>query len=100
MGQASRLSLLAPEAGTARQLTPAAAVHAPRLLRERKVPREEVRAQNARYIAWIEQRAAELAERHPQHADAFRAYVLKERQECEILQNRVDCATWLLRRTA
>ena len=71
--------------------------HGDQLVRERRTPLAEVREQNHRYNAWIERRAGELADRHPELADSFRAYVEKERQECEILERLVECATWLLR---
>jgi cyclopropane fatty-acyl-phospholipid synthase-like methyltransferase len=68
------------------------------LVRERTIPVEAVHAQNQRYTGWIERRAEELSARHPEHADAFHAYVNKEQQECAILETAVTCATWMLQR--
>lgn len=90
----SGYELLATYEETLRQLTS----YGDRLVRERIVPAEEVRAQNRRYTTWIERRADELAARHPEHAAAFRAYVERERQECAILENSVTCAGWMLQR--
>jgi SAM-dependent methyltransferase len=79
---------------TLRQL----ASHGDELLRERRTPRAEVRAQNKRYSRAIERRVAELTARHPEHAHSLRDYLHKERRECEILETVVECATWMLRR--
>lgn len=79
---------------TLEQLT----AHGDRLLREQRTTLEEMRAQNRRYTAWIAARVGELADRHPEHAAAFHAYLERERRECEILESSVECATWLLRR--
>jgi len=79
---------------TLRQLT----AHGDELVVERHWPLTEVRDQNRRYTAWIEGRAEELAARHPEHANAFLAYVEKERQECELLETSVRSAIWMLRR--
>ncbi len=81
-------------AETVRQLTS----YGDQLIRERRTSLAEMQAQNRRFSAWIERRAAELAARHPEHASAFRAYVEKERRECELLESALECATWMLRR--
>jgi len=81
-------------AETLRQLTS----HGDELICERRTPLAEMQAQNRRFTASIEQRAAELAVRHPEHAQAFRAYVDKERRECELLERALECATWMLKR--
>ncbi|MBW2524775.1 MAG: class I SAM-dependent methyltransferase [Deltaproteobacteria bacterium] len=79
---------------TLRQLTS----HGDEVVSERVFARASIREQNLRYSRWIEQRAAELGARHPEHAAAFQAYVDKERRECELLETSVTCATWMLRR--
>lgn len=81
-------------AETLRQLT----CHGDELICERRTPVAEMRAQNRRFTASIERRAAELAARHPEHASALGAYVDKERRECELLERTLECATWMLRR--
>lgn len=85
---------LATRDETLRQLTS----HGDHVIHEHTVPVEAVRAQNRKYTRWIERRAEQLAVRHPEHADAFVAYVAKERQECEILETAVACVIWMLRR--
>ena len=85
---------LVTRAETLRQLVS----HGDELIRERRTTLAEMQAQNRRFTAWIEARAAELADRHPEHAPALRAYVEKERRECELLETSLECATWMLRR--
>ena len=34
----------------------------------------------------------------PEHAPALRAFVEKERRECELLESALECATWMLQR--
>lgn len=85
---------LVTRAETLRQLTS----HGDELIRERRTTLAEMQAQNRRFTASIEARAAELAARHPRHAPAFRAFVEKERRECELLESALECATWMLRR--
>jgi SAM-dependent methyltransferase len=87
---------LATHGETLRRLT----AHGDELVRERAVTADEIRDQNRRYTGWIERRVAELSRRHPEHAAAFDAYLEKEREECELLETKVRCATWMLRRAA
>ena len=70
-----------------------------RLVDERLIPPDELAAQNRVIMQVIEVRAAALATRFPQHAAALAAYVAKEKAECEVLDNRVQCATWIIERT-
>lgn len=81
-------------AETLRQLTS----HGDELIAERRTPLAEMQGQNRRVTAWIERRAEELAVSHPEHAPAFRAFVEKERRECELLESTLECAAWMLRR--
>lgn len=81
-------------AETLRQLSS----HGDELIVERRTPLAEMQAQNRRFTVSIERRAEELAVSHPEHAPAFRAYVEKERRECELLESALECATWMLRR--
>lgn len=46
----------------------------------------------------IRQRAAELREKHPEKSAIFDDYVQKQLIESEVLENKVKCATWLLRK--
>jgi cyclopropane fatty-acyl-phospholipid synthase-like methyltransferase len=82
------------QADTLRQLSS----YGDELISERRTPLAEMQAQNRRFNESIERRAEELAARHPAHANAFRAYVDKERRECELLERTLECATWMLRR--
>lgn len=72
--------------------------HGDELIAERRTPLAEMQAQNRRFTTSIERRVEELAARHPEHAPSFRAYVDKERRECELLERDLECATWMLRR--
>jgi len=72
--------------------------HGDTVLREQPIPVAAIRAQNERYTALITARAEALARRHGEHAEAFRAYVREQERECEVLETRVQCVTWLLRR--
>jgi len=81
-------------AETRRQLTS----FGDQLIHERGTSLAEMQAQNRRFTTVIERRAAELAARHPEHARAFRAYVERERRECERLESAFESATWMLRR--
>ncbi len=46
----------------------------------------------------IRQRASELKEKHPGKSAIFDDYVQTQLLECEVLENKVKCATWLLRK--
>ena len=54
--------------------------------------------ENAAMTARIRRRAAELASRNPSLAQVFDAYVRAQEKECESLETRLICSTWLLRR--
>ncbi len=68
------------------------------LVKEALVTLEATRAQNRRYQAWIEARARELARREPELAGEIEAYLEKEREECRLLETRVQSATWMIER--
>lgn len=70
-----------------------------RLVEEQLIPADERSLLNRTIVDAIEVRADALARRYPGHAAALADYVAKERAECEILDNRVHCATWIIERT-
>ncbi|WP_428263973.1 hypothetical protein [Haliangium sp.] len=51
-----------------------------------------------RYQASIEARARALVAHHPELADDVEAYVLKERDECVVLETQTQCVTLMLER--
>jgi SAM-dependent methyltransferase len=69
-----------------------------RIIAEHLSSRSEAEAQNRRYQAWVEERGRSLAGRRPDLAPDVAAYVEKERRECEIIENDIQSAVWLLRR--
>lgn len=54
--------------------------------------------ENAGMTDRIRQRASELAHLNPDLAHVFEAYVGAQERECEALEARLVCSTWLLRR--
>lgn len=81
-------------AETVRQLV----MHGDTLIEERVIPLEELRACNQKNTDLIRNRAATLAQRHPQHASDFASYVEWEESESEILETETTPAVWLLQR--
>jgi len=67
-----------------------------RLKREWRMPRAEMQAMNERNNEHIRRRAAELGARFPEQAGIFADYVRRQEEECDILENRVQCAQWLV----
>jgi SAM-dependent methyltransferase len=72
--------------------------HGDRLLAERLVTPEEMRAQNRSYQSCIERRGRALGAREPGLARDIDAYVAAQRRECAILERNVQVASWLLER--
>jgi cyclopropane fatty-acyl-phospholipid synthase-like methyltransferase len=58
---------------------------------------EWVRIQNTRNTELIRQRSLELANRYPEHAAAFDAYVREQENECRFLSEEVMCVLLLFR---
>lgn len=85
---------LLPREQTLAQLTS----HGDRVVAEHLVSRNEMKAQNHRYQASIEQRANALANREPRLATQIDAYLAAQRLECRILEDDVQAASWLLAR--
>lgn len=83
-------------AETIRQLT----VHGDVIEREIVVPAEELRAYNQANTGHIRRRAQRLAREHPEMAEALKAYVQSQIDECEFLEKETVAAIWLLRRSA
>jgi SAM-dependent methyltransferase len=73
--------------------------HGDALVREKLISTAEVVAQDVRFTELIERRAKALAERHPEHADAFLGYIKTQEEECRVLETAVQCATWMLQRS-
>ncbi len=70
------------------------------LIDERLIPQADLATQNQVIIEAIDARASSLATRLPQHAGALADYVAKQRAECEVLDNRVQRATWVIQRAS
>ena len=66
---------------------------------EHPIPLEDIRDQNQRYTECIEARARMLSSKHPELAGELTAYVNMQREECRILEEKVQCVTWILRRS-
>jgi SAM-dependent methyltransferase len=80
---------------TIRELTS----HGDRMMHERLVPADELRECNRINTELIRARAAELADRAPELADALERYVQSEVEECAFLESRTTAAIWLLERS-
>jgi len=79
---------------TVRELTS----HGDRMMDERLVPADELREYNRINTELIRRRAAELAARAPELAEALERYVQSEAEECAFLESRTTAAIWLLER--
>ncbi|MCL2485733.1 MAG: class I SAM-dependent methyltransferase [Endomicrobia bacterium] len=62
------------------------------------VNQEGIKNMNDYMMKYIPNRAKELSEKYPEYAEVINAYVNKQFDACEILENDVVCGTWLLRR--
>ncbi len=87
---------LATREETLRQLT----AHGDEIVEEDLISPEAQREQNRLYNRRLEHRARELTARRPELAPDVAAYIRKEHEECRLLEESVQCATWLLRRAA
>ncbi|MBN2411231.1 methyltransferase domain-containing protein [candidate division KSB1 bacterium] len=54
---------------------------------------------NAEYLTVIRHRGKELADQHPELEKNIRAYIQLQEEECDIINNRIEGALWLLRKT-
>ena len=54
---------------------------------------------NAEYLTVIRKRGKELAEQHPELKKDIKAYIQLQEEECEIINNRMEGALWLLQKT-
>jgi 2-polyprenyl-3-methyl-5-hydroxy-6-metoxy-1,4-benzoquinol methylase len=70
------------------------------LLQEAITPSETLQATNRANTAHIRARAEALALRLPGKAPALRAYVERQERECALLETRLQCALWVIRRAA
>jgi ubiquinone/menaquinone biosynthesis C-methylase UbiE len=80
---------------TVRELTS----HGDRLMLERLVSAEELKEYNRANTESIRRRAAEVASRSPELAEALKHYVQSEEEECAFLEGRTTAAIWLLERS-
>ena len=80
---------------TVRQLT----AHGDDLLHEVRISSDDMHAMDQRYLEAIARRASDLADRHPELADALARHVEWQRGEGQAWETRVESAAWLLRRT-
>lgn len=69
-----------------------------RLVREVVLPDERVRAVNQRYLRAIRRRADDLAARLPDIAEDVSAYVRRQEIECDLIDEHLASAVWLLQR--
>ncbi|MFW5739251.1 MAG: SAM-dependent methyltransferase [Myxococcota bacterium] len=77
-----------------RQLTS----HGDEIVEELVYEAGDIRRMNALYQARIEAQVQRLSAAHPEHADAFRAYLEREKAENRVLDSDVVGASWVLRR--
>lgn len=68
------------------------------VLREVVLPDERVRAINQRYLRAIQGRASDLAARLPEIAEELSAYVRRQAFECDLIDEHLASAVWLLQR--
>jgi cyclopropane fatty-acyl-phospholipid synthase-like methyltransferase len=73
-------------------------VHGDEVVRERIYSAEETRAINLDYIHHITKRAAGLADRRPDLADALQTYIANQESECDFIDREVTGVIWLLQR--
>jgi cyclopropane fatty-acyl-phospholipid synthase-like methyltransferase len=72
--------------------------HGDRVVEEFTIPLDATKAQNKRYMDWIEARVNKLASTHPEYAEAFHRYAEKEQTEIEIIENKLVNVTWVLQK--
>ncbi len=58
-----------------------------------------MRAMDERYLEAISRRASDIAERHPELAEAITQHVEWQRIESEAWETSVESAVWLVRKT-
>jgi len=80
---------------TMRQIT----AHGDDLMREVRIPADDMRAMDERYLEAISRRASDIAERHPELAEAITQHVEWQRTESEAWETSVESAVWLVRKT-
>ncbi len=73
--------------------------HGDKLVRELRVPRDELEEYNRRNTVLIRNRAKEVARRCPELAEALATYVRSEEAECQFLETETMAAVWLLERS-
>jgi ubiquinone/menaquinone biosynthesis C-methylase UbiE len=73
--------------------------HGDDLVQETRIPPENMHAMDQRYLEAIARRASDIADRHPELADALARHVEWQREEGEAWETHVQSAVWLLRRT-
>ncbi len=71
-----------------------------RILREHAIPAETVRAQNRRYMSWIERRTRELRAREPELSEDLDHFLRKQREEILLLETGLQCVTWMIGRAS
>jgi 2-polyprenyl-3-methyl-5-hydroxy-6-metoxy-1,4-benzoquinol methylase len=68
------------------------------LVSEVILPDERVRSVNRRYLGAIQRRASDLATRVPEIAEDVSAYVRRQEFECDLIDEHLASAVWLLQR--
>ena len=58
----------------------------------------EIRTINHGYMAQIRRKAEELVIRHPNLEEEVTAYIHNQEQECELIENEITGAFWIIRR--
>jgi cyclopropane fatty-acyl-phospholipid synthase-like methyltransferase len=79
---------------TVKQLT----AHGDTIIKEKVFPFEDIKLMNQQDTEFITKRARNLAQQHPELADLFFHYVEQQKQECEIVENDIATAIWLLQK--
>ena len=74
--------------------------HGDTILQEKVVPVEHIKIKHQRNTELITKRVENLAREHPELTDSLSNFLEREKQECEILEQDVAWAIWLLQKAS
>lgn len=60
--------------------------------------KDEQKKTDESMFRYIERRCAELTKLHPGKRKIFENYIKTQKEEFDILENKIQCVTWLLKR--
>ncbi len=80
---------------TIRQLT----AHGDKIIQEKVFSRDEIKLVNDKNTELISNRVTDLAEKHPKLAKKFYELLEMEKQECQILENDIPGAMWMIQKS-